>query len=77
MSYKLIDISRFLPSNAEDPNILINFYNETPILTNDLEAFMNRPVNEAYKKNQEEKLKLKEEENKICIDNIDDETASG
>jgi hypothetical protein len=51
---KLIDISNFI-SNVK-PSILTSLYEETVpvVLTN--EDFMNLPVNDEYKKTQEEKL---------------------
>jgi hypothetical protein len=68
MSYNtLIDLSKFLASNVDDPDILINFYNETPILDDDIEAFLERPLNDKYKKYQEKKLLKEENEKNISL----------
>lgn len=53
---ELIQLSRFLPSTT-NPNILDALYEEHPILSNKMEDFLNLPVNEEYKKNQEKKQK--------------------
>ena len=46
------DLSRFL---SEDPDIIERLYKETPIQTASFDDFLKLPVNEAYKKNQENK----------------------
>lgn len=56
---RLIDISSFLPS-ADKSCILDSLYEETNAVVLSNEEFLNLPVNEEYKKNQELKAKLKE-----------------
>jgi hypothetical protein len=59
MSDSSFDISRFLSDNdkvtKETLEIILNTF--TPIQDNTLESFLELPVNENYKKCQEQKLK--------------------
>lgn len=49
-----IQLSRFLPSTT-DSSILDALYEETTINNHTFEDFLNLPVNDDYKKNQEQK----------------------
>jgi hypothetical protein len=51
---QLIDISKFIPNVK--PSILTSLYEETNAVVLTHEDFMNLPVNDEYKKRQEEKL---------------------
>ena len=76
MTTKDIDISRFLPSNAEIPNLLELLYEETPIENNDFQKFLDLPLNDDYKKRMEtEKDNAKVLEN-ISNSNISDDATS-
>jgi len=76
MTTKDIDISRFLPSNAEIPNLLELLYEETPIENNDFQKFLDLPLNDDYKKRLEsEKGNAKVLEN-ISNSNISDDATS-
>lgn len=76
MTTKDIDISRFLPSNAEIPNLLELLYEETPIENNDFQKFLDLPLNDDYKKRLEsEKSNAKVLEN-ISNSNISDDATS-
>ena len=76
MTTKDIDISRFLPSNAEIPNLLELLYEETPIENNDFQKFLDLPLNDDYKKRLEtEKDNAKFLENKSNSNISDDATS--
>ena len=76
MTTKDIDISRFLPSNAEIPNLLELLYEETPIENNDFQKFLDLPLNDDYKKRLEsEKDNAKVLENKSNSNISDDATS--
>ena len=76
MTTKDIDISRFLPSNAEIPNLLELLNEETPIENNDFQKFLDLPLNDDYKKRLEsEKSNAKVLEN-ISNSNISDDATS-
>lgn len=76
MTTKDIDISRFLPSNAEIPNLLELLYEETPIENNDFQKFLDLPLNDDYKKRMEtEKDNTKVLENKSNSNISDDATS--
>ena len=76
MTTKDIDISRFLPSNAEIPNLLELLYEETPIENNDFQKFLDLPLNDDYKKRLEsEKDNAKVLENKSNFNISDDATS--
>ena len=76
MTTKDIDISRFLPSNAEIPNLLELLYEETPIENNDFQKFLDLPLNDDYKKRLEsEKGNAKVLENKSNSNISDDATS--
>ena len=76
MTTKDIDISRFLPSNAEIPNLLELLYEETPIENNDFQKFLDLPLNDDYKKRMEtEKDNAKVLENKSNSNISDDATS--
>jgi hypothetical protein len=49
-----INLSRFLPSTT-DSSILDALYEDHPINSNKFEDFLNLPVNDEYKKKQEQK----------------------
>jgi hypothetical protein len=51
---RIIDISNFLPNTS--PSILTSLYEETEAIVLTHENFMELPVNDDYKKKQEEKL---------------------
>ena len=76
MTTKDIDISRFLPSNAEIPNLLELLNEETPIENNDFQKFLDLPLNDDYKKRMETaKDNAKVLEN-ISNSNISDDATS-
>ena len=76
MTTKDIDISRFLPSNAEIPNLLELLNEETPIENNDFQKFLDLPLNDDYKKRMEtEKDNAKVLENKSNSNISDDATS--
>jgi len=55
---QLTDISKFLPSNVDTPNILEILYEERqPMSSNDFQSYLDLPLSENYKKN----LELKDE----------------
>ena len=75
MTTKDIDISRFLPSNAEIPNLLELLNEETPIENNDFQKFLDLPLNDDYKKRLEtEKDNAEDLENKSNSNISDDAT---
>ena len=76
MTTKDIDISRFLPSNAEIPNLLELLNEETPIENNDFQKFLDLPLNDDYKKRLEtEKDNAEDLENKSNSNISDDATS--